>query len=185
MTLGAIFNKEKTKSIKEVMPNEIIVYKAAIMFEGKDPLRKIILPKYFSPVLYSQYESGEQCSLCDLAPLTVPVADEPEKHSMYYPGFHSFANKKAADKLLEYLNSPAHGVILTCGVLKKWIIAIGFEGERDLVIVSNKIVTPSCPYTDIRDDKNCDWFFESQSKTRRVATNSKNVINWNQQRERI
>jgi hypothetical protein len=180
MTLRAVFNKEKTKSIKEIMPNEIIVYKVAILFEGKDPLRKMILPKYFSPVLYSQYENGEQCNFCDLTPLTVPIADEPEKKSMYYPGFHSFVNKIAANKLLEDLfpTLPAHAVILTCGVLKKWIIAIGFEGERDLVIVSNRIAIPSYPYMDIRDDKNCDWFFASQSKTAQADASPKNVINW-------
>jgi hypothetical protein len=64
-------------------------------------------------------------------------------------------------------------VILTCGVLKDWIIAIGIEGDRDLVVVSNRILIPSYPQTDIRYDKNCEWFFEAQSQTRAVKTHLK------------
>ena len=166
MTLKAAFDKEKSKSIKDTMPDELLVYKAALIIHKSDPLQKAALPKYFSPILHTEYKGGIQSFLCDLTPFSVPVEDKPEKHCLYYPGFHSFVNKKGAEKLLLRLFpvSKDKAVILTCGVLKKWIIALGFEGDRELVVVSNKILIPSYPHRDIRDDKSCEWFFDASTE---------------------
>jgi hypothetical protein len=42
--------------------------------------------------------------------------------------------------------------------------------------VSNRIVMPAYPQTDIRYDKNCEWFFGAQSQTGLVNTKAKNEI---------
>lgn len=173
MTLRAIFTKEKTKSIKDLIPNELVVYKAVLFGQEEDRLLKTTYPTYISPIDKSEYFGGEQSNSWDRAKVTVPFADEPEGYASYYLGFHSFVQKTPAIKFLhklsDYVSPVMFGVftdvvLLTCGVLKDWIIAIGIEGERDLVVVSNRIIMPSYPHKDIRYDKNCDWFFEAQSK---------------------
>ncbi len=171
MTLKAAFDKEKSKSIKETMPDELLVYKAARISHKRGPFQQADLPKYVSPIMRTEYKGGIESFHCDLPPFSVPVADKPGQHCLYYPGFHSFVNKKGAERLLRVFPMPkTKAVILTCGVLKKWIIAIGYEGDRELVVVSNKILIPSYPHRDIADDESCEWFFEAS--TERIGRNA-------------
>jgi hypothetical protein len=178
MTLRAVFDKEKMRSIKGGMPDELLVYKVAVLIHEKDDFLKTVTPRYISPLCCFKYLAGEQSNSWDLGHFTVPLVDQPEKSGSYYPGFHSFVQRTAATKFIhERITGTIDSVvILTCGVLKEWIIAIGIEGDRDLVVVSNRILIPSYPQTDIRYDKNCEWFFEAQSQKKLFGINTKKRI---------
>jgi hypothetical protein len=193
MSLRAVFDKEKTQSIKEVMPDELLVYKVATLIDKEDPILRTVSPKYVSPVCSVEYSAGEQSNRWDLGLFTVPLVYRPKEHVSYYPGFHSFAQREVAtqylQQILHYSGQLNHyfvksAVILTCGVLKDWITAIGIEDERAMVIVSNRIMFPAYPHTDIRNDKNCEWFFEAQSKAKSAGTNMKNGMSGVQTEEK-
>jgi hypothetical protein len=178
MSLHAIFDKEKTKSIKEMMPDILITYKGSLIVYESDFGLLQPRPKYIAPYTRFEYLVGEQFMRTNLGLFPTPVVDSPEDQLSYYPGFHSFVKKTSAEKYNEKLSTNTIGVavLLTCGVRKEWITAIGLEGDRDIVVVSNRIVIPYYPQTDIRYDKNCNWFFEAQSQTKSVDTNGKNAV---------
>ncbi len=177
------------------MPNELIVYKVATLVEKEDPILKTVYQTYISPVMGFEYSGGELSNFWNLVSRdNIPLVGQPGKSTSYYPGFHSFVQKTSAVRILhnflfDNVSPLTSGefqdvVLLTCGVLKEWITAIGIELDNELTVVSNRIIVPSYPLTDIRDDKNCDWFFEAQSKTRQADTHTKNVINWAQPKEK-
>ena len=160
MSLRAIFDKEKTQSIKEVMPEELIVYKVALIVceEGGAFSQR----KYIAPYARTEYMWGEQFMQSDRSLLSAPVVDSLAEHLNYYPGFHSLIKKSAAEKYMESLSTAKNrsAVVLTCGVKKEWITAIGLERGRNLVVVSSRIVIPSYPHRDFVHDQHCERFVD-------------------------
>ena len=97
MALRMVFDKEKTQSIKQVMPVELIVYKVAVLTQIEDRLLRTSYPVYISPICGTEYSGGEQCNEWDRGHFTVPLVDQPETAANYYPGFHSFTKKTTAE----------------------------------------------------------------------------------------
>jgi hypothetical protein len=175
MSLRAIFTKEKTQCIKEVMPERFIVYKVALI--GYQTYAGLVsFARYIAPICSLDYLAGEQSVRPKLGCFTTPVVDFPERHASYYPGFHSFVKKSAADEYLNRLSKHASSptALLSCGIDKEWIIAIGIEGNRDMVVVSNRIIIPPYPKTDITNDKNYLWFFERHRQNDQVPMCKRN-----------
>lgn len=175
MSLQMVFDREKAQRIKQEMPVELIVYKVALVAQRKDPILRKKYRAYVSPICCSEYSDGEQTNQWNRGHFTVPITDQPDQQGTYYPGFHSFTQKEAALNYLQKFPKDA-STLLTCGVLKDWITALGIEGDRDLIVVSNRILMPAYPHTDIHDDKNCNWFFQAQSKKSIISTLQKNKI---------
>jgi hypothetical protein len=156
MSLKAIFNKRKTQSIKEVMPEILPVYKVVILSREPNSGR---LPqyKYIAPVRGCGYSAGQQCMQTNQRCLSARVVGSPSDRLSYYPGFHCLVKKSAAEKYRQLLSGMCLRyqlgklVVLTCEIKKEWIIAIGLEGDKDMVVVSNRIIMPAYPGIDIDD----------------------------------
>lgn len=146
--LSTVFSKEKTRSIIDVMPDEMIVWK--VVLDGTR--RKEAFPKsncivgkwnsYFThgPLwLYSVYDEIKAVDM-----------DEDGRRNM---GFRSFCKRISAEKLMDCDSYRDHAVVVAAMVSKKHITAMGDDGidgiRYDLTIVTSRIIMPTYPNTDI------------------------------------
>ena len=124
--LSTVFSKEKTQSIIDVMPDEMIVWKAA---KGKGDM--------FWPPLWNQnqYNAGMNHATID-------------RHGE--GGFHSLCTKDAVEDYIYLRGSCFGGFIVSLLVKKEWIIGIGHTNVEGLLcIVTSRIIMPTYPNTDI------------------------------------
>ena len=159
MSLRAIFTKEKMQDIKSLMPERFIVYKVV---SNEIYVRfGVRFARYVAPICRFTYLDGEQTVRQHLGCFPTPVVDNHNMYLDYYPGFHSFVKKSVAFEYMKQssTNMPSL-VVLSCGMDKEWITAIGLEGDRNMVVVSNRIIIPTYPTTDIQNDNNYLSFFE-------------------------
>lgn len=171
MCLKAIFDKKKAKKIKAFMPEILTVYKVALVSGPVNPMLRRIITNYVAPGCKTDYGSGLQFTRPNLGSFAVTIVDCPDRCDYYYPGFHSFVRRSGANEYQLKISPSSKDptVVLTCGIRKEWIIAIGIEGNRELVVVSNRIVLPAYPETDISSDSCCQWFFIDQSQEQSLA----------------
>lgn len=150
--LSTVFSEAKTRSIIDVMPDEMIVWKV-VSVGFIDKANKPHLDIYTSIHLHVNYLSGENKASNGIAR---------DNHGMeYQAGFHSWVKKDQTAKYMSYLTQHSnqiiyrhsHGLdesIISCQIQKKDIVAIGREhSEFGIGIVTSHIIMPTYPNADI------------------------------------
>lgn len=145
MSLERVFDKEKTRKILDVMPDEMIVWKTVCSIQNTwHVFWRATIGKYRSCEM--PYRPGVNIA----KPVEIAISWRPLK-ICYMAGFHSWAIRATAEANLagtRYYTEYERGLVSAL-VKKEWITTLGVEGQNNIVIVSSKIHMPTYPNTDI------------------------------------
>lgn len=163
MSLGRVFDKEKTRKILDVMPDEMIVWKVVT-----DPKRSFIAGCYNGVLLSSLAMRDVWNSAFLMGRYMRGNVKKVPGDEIYYSydagintniggtGFHAFVNRTGGEQLIEQYSHRACShtmylawIVASVLVRKVDIVAMGREYEGGLCIRSSKITMPTYPNTDI------------------------------------
>lgn len=133
--LTQVFDKEKTQSIIDVMPDEMVVWKVVT---GPD------CPTAMGDGWHSYYYHADT-----LTPYIKGVI------ANY--GYHSYISENAANKFLDTvykLGEYYTEAIVSAKILKKDIKNMGYEDNGTICVVTSRIIMPTYPNTDITKELN-------------------------------
>jgi len=145
--LSTVFSKEKTQSIIDVMPDEMIVWKVVTDGEKKNEMNG-----YYPYTSYERHAWNSAWAHGDsgLAVYNGKVATDMSEgvDVDVFVGYHSFVKRESAGK---YMASGRPGycwAIVSAKVLRSDITAMGSE-DCGLAVVTSRIIMPTYPNTDI------------------------------------
>ncbi len=139
--LSTVFSEEKTRSIIEVMPDEMIVWKVVTdptFYRAEDLYNPTVWLSAFNKN-HGRHRRFVGFPIC--TPLTSEAAIEGH-------GYHSFIKKNTA---INYRRTRGHLTLISANIKKCDILKIGNDGGG-LCVTTHFITVPTYPNTDITQE---------------------------------
>lgn len=143
--LSQIFDKKKTQSIIDIMPDSMIVWKVVTdsrIFDGLDQAitRKGMIKKRWHPAFTFVKDN-----------LTwFPFEGGYNENNVW--GYHCFIKKNEVQQYKEHFNDRSHigyWNMVSAKIEKKDIMKVGIDRGKSLTILTSRIIMPTYPNTDI------------------------------------
>jgi len=171
--LTHIFDQERTQSIINVMPDNMIVW-------------KVVTHWRYSTIFLEANKQGMENNLWHPA-FTFSTGNNKNKQKNWYPfksgcnenniwGFHCFIKKINAQQYKEYFKNKTqigHWNMLSAKINKKDIMKIGLDRGLSLTILTSRIIMPTYPNLEITKEiaENCDLIESCEQSMKLISNN--------------